>query len=698
MSLRFNHQHRKARPEALYRTLQSHHTEATRLMRSLGGPDNPRLVDERAARIVGVLQSQGQEIDSDNLSHVARLMNVPKLLQAPGTARSRAQALRELAAAHADWRPRRPQAAGSTAASQPPAGASAEWVDALPALAGTPLVHDGQLTAEAITQLTAAREALAREVGQPVDAIARSTAALRVLSDHWTDRVGRDPAAFDRARAAQDALTRAMGPLRSEQRSLAQTNSDYQATLGAIRALQPTFDEAQIAATQVGAAALSQLQPNMAPETFASLRLGIARQYLAHYEAQARAQAQVPAKAPTKTPAEAFIAKLKVGVRKDWEMRLIGGPTLGDVVTAESARGGALTVERIERAVQAVQPSPLLTDIADAQVGAWETIDTSKFYELRFTGVPDLRTKLKTALRYSYDEPMQIRKPDGSRRLDIYRHGNERGGTTIIDHRDGSALPQPAGSVAAILNALGIKANSYGGLVISYGSSEIVMAERPALYPDPSKVMQERAREQAMPLQRRLAQIDGDYNAMVRKLDTAVLVDYWENTQRSLPVYMWDERAALKNTVLRLESDWPQAIGKRAEMPAAIKLLNDYQMMGWFREVEESAAGERRADPLPGQSVTERRLAMIRELISRTPDLPENMKGPLGEAKLLVATLIKIGRLRKDRTMVTDGTLTEAQSSQMLASPRKYFDFLLQNPAAWRRVVEDGQKVRTASE
>ena len=570
-----------------------------------------------------------------------------------------------------------------TAASPPRAVVNPEWAPALPALSGTDLIRNGQLTIEAVTKLHDARQALARETGQPPASIPPATAALQVASDHWTTRITSDAGAFDKARLAQDALTRAMGPLRvqaAHQRALVQTDRDYDATLASIKVLAPTFVEGRIAETKVGEVTLAQLRSSMPAEQFASLRLDVARRYLAHYQAQGDTNATASAK----DPAQAFLAKVKPEVRKRWEMQLIGGPALSDVVRAEALRGGALTVERIERATLAMQHEPLLP----ALPRAGDRIEPNKFYELRYQGAPDLRTQLKIAMRNYGELPMQIRTADGSRRLDIYRHGGEQTGTTIIDHRDGSALTQPAGSIPAILDSLNIKGGNHGGLVISYGSADAVLADRPNIYPDPRVVMRERAAEQALPLRGRLSQIDGEYTAFVRKLDTSLLVESWGDSMQSTPVRAWEERASLKKRAVRLECDWPQAIDKRGEMPAAAQLLNFSQMTGWFREVEETASGERQPDPPPGQSVTERRLATIRELVSRTPGLPDDMRGPLGEAKLLVAALRDFYSLKRDRTLVDNGTLTESQFAQMLTTPRKYFDFLLHNPAAWQHVIQ----------
>lgn len=227
-------------------------------------------------------------------------------------------------------------------------------------------------------------------------------------------------------------------------------------------------------------------------------------------------------------------------------------------------RGGTLTVERIERATLAVQPAPLLPQLPQAS----SHTQPNKFYELRYQGAPDLRTQSKAALSYDNDLPMQIPTADGSRRLNIYRHGGERTGNTIIDQRDGSALAQPAGTIPAILDALGIKGVSCGGLAISYGSVEAVMADHPKIYLDPGVVMGERVAEQALPLRDRLSQIDAECTAFVRKLDTAVLVEGWGDNMQAGRVYAWDERASLKQRALRLETDWPQAIDRRGDMPA----------------------------------------------------------------------------------------------------------------------------------
>ncbi len=680
-----------------WRLLQENHGVANQLLQlahRLGVPDANRwcagvlaqdlqsgVADGKHLLQTAQLAALGRPTGSPAASAV---LSVPEIRQL-ADARSRAQPAVD-AAVGADPQNRRPVGATAPRAS---ARANAEWAPALPALVGTGLVQDGQLTADAVTKLQTARQLLAKESGRPLNAIPPATAALQVLSEHWTARVTDDASAFDKARAAQSALSQAMAPLRAQatqQRALAQTNTDYDATVASIKVLEPTFVESRIAETKVGEVTLAELRSSMPAEQFADLRLSVARQYLAHYQAQGDTNATTSAE----DPAQTFIATLKPTVRKSMEMQLIGGPSLSDVVRAEALRGGALTVERIERATRAMQPEPLLP----ALTAQTHLIQPNRFYELRYQGAPDLRTRLRLATRNLVELPMQIRTADGSRRLDIYRHGGERNGTTIIDQRDGSALAQPSGSIPAILDALGIKGGSYGGLVISYGPAEVVMADRPNIYPDPGTVLRERAAEQALPLRDRLAQLDGEYTAFLRKLDTAPLVEDWRSGMAALPVRLEAERASLNKRVVRLESDWPQGIDKRREIPAAAKLLNDSQAGGWFREAEETASGERQPDPPPGQSVTERRLATIRKLVARMPWLPDSLRGPLGEARLLVAALKTLPRNRHDRTLVDNGTLDEAQFAQMNASPRKYFDFLLENSAAWQRVVEKALRNR----
>jgi hypothetical protein len=672
--------------------------EVLTLAHRLGLPQ----ADDWAAAVMAQAQKSGA-INGQQILQAARLAALGQQLESPAqTAVLSVQDIRQLAEEQAQKITRKPALKRKPKPKQPrPVGAgesSAPWAEAQSALRGTTLIRNNQPSAEAVDQLMAARKALAQEVGQPVEAIPRTLAALKVASEYWIARDSDEAGAFEKARAAQDALTQAMAPMRSQatqQRAVQQKTADYQAALASIQALEPGFDEAKLMATSVGEVTLSQLEAPMATAEFASLRLDIARQYLAHYQTRAHAQAQAqagPDAAAASQSAQALIEGLKPALRKDWTMQLIGGPSLSDVVQAELQHGGKLTTERLARAVQAVQPEPLLPALPFAK--GWGVVQANKFYEIRYESDVLLTQQLRFAMRNLSNQPMQIRTADGRRRLDVYRHGSELHGSTIIDQRDGSAVPQPYGIESAILTALGIHGRDYGGLVISYGSGNAVMENDAIIYPDPAKVMQQSKTERALSTQARLANIDADYTALLRRLDTASPHPSGRASLNAETVDVSAELAALKRRVLLLEMDEPRAAGKRIEMPEAAKLLSDYQSMGWFYEALESASGQRQSHAPLGQSVTELRLATIRELTQRTPDMPERMKCPLGEATLSVTALRDYAQLERKPTYVTDGTLTPAQYSQMLASPRKYFNFLLENPSAWQKVVGGALKFR----
>lgn len=87
---------------------QSNLHDATQLTRLLGSVSAAGSADERAARIVGVLERSGLELNSRNLQHAIRLMGLSAL--SLGTLPPSAQKVRELAAAHAGGSELRPRA------------------------------------------------------------------------------------------------------------------------------------------------------------------------------------------------------------------------------------------------------------------------------------------------------------------------------------------------------------------------------------------------------------------------------------------------------------------------------------------------------------------------------------------------------------------------------------------------------------
>ncbi len=453
-----------------------------------------------------------------------------------------------------------------------------EWAQALPVLTGTALRRGDQLSPAAISRLNAARQALAREVDQPLASIEPATAALKVLSDHWTARIEREPGAFERARAAQSALTRAMAPQRAQaaqqRASLANKQAEYDATIALIRVLEPGFEEARIGAAKLGDVTLSQLESSvpsrMSAEEFAQLKLDVARQYLTQYQTQYQTRTTAAAAEPASNATERFIDALPPERRKSWEMQLIGGLTLRDVVATVARRGGALTLEGVDKAVRSARSfGPARFSVSAA------TVAEDRFHEIRYDSLDDFRIKLRTALQDNFELPMQIRSADGSTRLDLYRHGNERGGTTIIDQRDGSALAQPNGLEAAIVKALGIERAQYGAVVVSYASSaaSAVMVNNPRLYTSAAEAVQQgidvpesRSQVSTAPLRRqieertstparRLERLESDYTAFSRSLDARRS----ESRAGDIDAYVRLQRSALK-----LRDAAPGVVGERA--------------------------------------------------------------------------------------------------------------------------------------
>jgi hypothetical protein len=92
-----------------YRLRNANLTQATKIARALGSVGEPEQADERAARLVGVLQRTGIEVNSTNLEHVARLIDLTRFLKSKEISRPSLQTVRELAVAHAVWRGKQTQ-------------------------------------------------------------------------------------------------------------------------------------------------------------------------------------------------------------------------------------------------------------------------------------------------------------------------------------------------------------------------------------------------------------------------------------------------------------------------------------------------------------------------------------------------------------------------------------------------------------
>ncbi len=687
--------------DCYWRLLQSNRDVAGQVLtlaNRLGVPD----ADRWAAGVMAHAQ-RGGAINSELVLQAARVAALGHQSASPARgAVLSVDEIRQLAteraqsAATSAASPQRNTREAEVPASADAARASTAWAEAQPALRGTTLLRNGRLSATATTQLEAARRALAEEVGQPLDSIPRATAALKVASDYWTARVSEEPGAFEKARNAQTALTQAMAPLRAQatqQRSLMNTNADYQATLASIKALAPQFKESQIADTKVGEVTLSQLRSSMPAQQFASLQLDIARQYLAHYQTQAQTQADVTA--PASNATQAFIAKLKPAVRKDWEMRLSGGRSLSDVISAEAQKGGALTTKRIESAVKASQPVPPPT----LPEGQDDNLPLNQFFVLRYDNAEDFRAKLAIAWENRRVYPMQIRTADGSRHLDIYRSPGNLENPLIIDRRDRSVLLQPSGTASAIVSALGIHEGTHGSVVVSYGEAPWVMAERPHIYRQAAAAQQPRSANSAPTPQNRLAQLERDYVSFLRSLGDESVPLKASGSGESAQ----DQVSVMEQSAERLRTESPGAIGQRGtEIAEAARRLEQVERDSRQRgHGESSAIAERLSNPPPaGQSVMARRLATIRTLMNQTPDLPESFRGPLGEAKLLEGALDLFNWLASDIQAnrvptngvsdLSDNTFTPAQRSDFFSSPARFFDYLQQSPAAWQRVMRQG--------
>ena len=582
------------------------------------------------------------------------------------------------------------------------------WADALPILEECDLVRDRRLSADTALKLDTARTALAQEVGRAAEEIPPQAAAQKVLSDYWTARATSDPEAFDKARRAQQALTDTMAALRganASRRAAAEGQRGYDATIAAIRRVQPAFDEAVIGATQIGDVTLAQLESTVPAEIFARLKLQTAQRYLIHYEDAAHASQAASGDSPARSAA-AFIAELAPASRQRWESTLIGGPPLQEVVRTEAQRGGELTVARVERAVL------LAKRIAPAKLpGNAEQVGVDRFYEIRYANGSEFRSALSAALRLHPELPMQIRTADGSRRLDLYRHGTEADGTTIIDQRDGSAIALPDGAVAAIAGALPIGPSSRGAIVVSYGASQAVMADQAAPYLDAEPVVRSAVAtrstdsqvetsllrritaERGMTVPQRLSKLDNDYVAFQRAFESALLapnLSQSEHRLKSLLRSLQASAAALRRDASEPDAARADNISQAANLFFEV-LRNGWGARVWAPQIRAELASSR---PDDDRCVTQRRLQAVSELMRRY-GVPESYRNPYWQAKMLVDGVADLHFMRVNRPDALypifgekDGRAIPAERRrQILLSPASYLQYLGTSLPAWEQLA-----------
>ena len=661
-------------------------------------------VDRWATGVLANVE-RGGAADGAQMLRAAQMEALGKQLASPTQpAALSVQEIRQLASARALMQPSATVQESRAPSGQPPPPPSAsprltrargEWAQALPVLFGTTLAPGGQLSSRAVANLNTAHLALAREVDLPPASMPRATAALKVLADHWTARIGREPQAFERARAAQDALTGAMAPLRvqaAQQRSLVQKTAEYDTTIDSIRVLEPNFDEARIVSTRVGDVTLSQLESSvpsrMSAESFAQLKLDVARRYLTEYQTRATADAASPATGAT----QSFIDALRPELRKSWDMQLIGGPPLKDVVASVARRGGELSIASVDLAVRnakAIAP-------ASYPKRSWEVVE-GRFYEIRYDGFADFSSKLKEALHYTDQElPMQIRSADGNRRLDIYRHGSERRGTTIIDQRDGSAVPQPDGLASAVADAFGIKGTDYGALVVSYGSSSVVMADNPRIYTSPTDVVRQgietpesRGSVSTRPLRRnmaerastpaqRLAQLETDLASFPGSLDARRSASQPDDLARFTD---------LREAATRLRNAAPGSVGDRAgEIGAAVEDLSasDRHLRSYIDEGLLTSAAAR--DTLHTGSATMHDIVRIHGVPAGN-DIPRTASALLRFViEMWEAYKWDTGRGKK--CFGEFDALPQARRVEIMSTPLRFMEWLKNSRADWHGMID----------
>lgn len=572
--------------------------------------------------------------------------------------------------------------------------ARSEWAQAQPVLAGTTLAPGGQLSAGAVAKLSVAHQALAREVDLPAASIPRATAALKVLADHWTARIEREPDAFNKARAAQGELTRSMAPLRAQatqQRSLRDKSDEYEATIASIRVLEPGFDEARISAARVGEVTVSQLESSvpsrMSAESFAQLKLDVARRYLTEFQARATAAAAVPAS----NAVQSFIDAQRPELRKGWDMQLIGGSPLKEVVANVVQRGGDLTIESVDKAVRSARFIPPASFPEDV----WR-VDQDRLYEVRYDGFDEFNKKLMTALHQTDQKlPMQIRSPDGSKRLDIYRHGAEQEASTIIDQRN-KAVPQPDGLAAAVADALGIKGSEYGALVVSYGSSDAVMADNPRMYTSPADAVrhgietrESRSIVSTARLRRNIAERTSTPAQMLTRIeaDYASLASSLDARRSALQPIDSAGVTRLYDSAVRLR-DSPGAVSVRAG-----RIANEVESLLLTDRLLRGLIGENILSPEASRDSIGSGLTMISTILSRH-GIPEDYSIDRDEPSLLHHVIQVWDALKwsVDRGRLSNlgglDSLSQVRRVEIMSTPLRFLGWLSESGADWRTLMD----------
>jgi hypothetical protein len=116
---------------------------------------------------------------------------------------------------------------------------------------------------------------------------------------------------------------------------------------------------------------------------------------------------------------------------------------------------------------------------------AWQSkveLRSDSAYELRFDNRMQMRSLLGWALRQLRSQAMQIRTPNGAHRFDLYRH--DHGGYTMLNQGTGYAVPVSSDedTVRAVTDLLRVMRDDSGSLVVSYGHTPAITADKPQFY------------------------------------------------------------------------------------------------------------------------------------------------------------------------------------------------------------------------
>jgi hypothetical protein len=424
---------------------------ASQQPQALAGLDAAQLAFLRGALVLLLQSLQRRELP------VAQLPAALQMIAAAARAHGQATPATPVRATSAVDRPERFQQPASL-----PEGKAAE------ALQGTPLLGpDGQWSNRAPQLLEAARDELALLLDCPADVLSNEAVALKAAELYWTGQAER-PNALARARHAQETLTALTAPLRGQQRErqdVVRLERRFDHTLRQIQALKRGFDPANIERTEIDGRTLAQRRDSMSPLEWARQRLALAERYLDHYQAQATQQRHRP-------EVQQFLQRAGLQTTQ-WRSALGDSTSLKSLIANALQHNPQLTVDQMQDIVD--DNTPVIRPRRFDPARRW--LRENEPYELVFRGREDLIRELEAAWGQFRNSNMQLRY--GGNRIDVSRN---QGYDHAIHVGTGRTFVADPRTVADALLAFGNAESSGGVAVISYGSADSVMTDRPVFY------------------------------------------------------------------------------------------------------------------------------------------------------------------------------------------------------------------------